>query len=419
MYGLADCNNFFASCERLFDPSLEGRAVVVLSNNDGCVIARSNEAKALGIKMGQPLFQIRELIKNADVAVFSSNYALYADMSSRVMQTLRTLTPSVEVYSVDEAFLSFDGFATESLPQYGRQIAKTVRRNTGIPISLGIAPTKTLAKVASKLCKQYPRLEGCCLMHREEDIEKVLSQLPVADIWGIGRQSAKMLAQYNIKTAEQFRRLRPEWVQGAMSVVGLRTWRELHGEPCIEYDDRPSDKQSITVSRSFAHEMTDITSLNEALMNFVAMAAEKLRNQGSVAAQMSVGIVTNRHREDQPQHYENHLIRFETPTDSTLELAAAAADALGKLFREGYRYKKAGVTLLHLSTANEVQTQLFDTIDRNKHRSLMEAIDGVNSRHGRSTIKLAAQGEGDTQSSRDHLSPRYTTSWDDILVIKC
>lgn len=418
MYGLADCNNFFASCERLFNPSLEGRPVVVLSNNDGCVIARSNEAKALGIKMGQPLFQIRKLVSEANVAVFSSNYALYADMSDRVMLTLRALAPAVEVYSIDEAFLSFDGFQTIDLEEYGKRIARTVKRNTGIPISLGIAPTKTLAKVASKLCKQYPRLEGCCVMYREQDIAKVLAKFPIEDIWGIGRKYAKKLQTYGIATAEQFRALRPEWVEGAMSIVGLRTWKELHGVPCIEFDHAPSNKQTITVSRSFAGELTDYHSLNEALTTFVTMAAEKLRDQNSVASQMAVGIVTNTHREDQPQHYENHIIHFDTATSSTLEMASAASEALGKIFRQGYRYKKAGVTLSGLSPANQVQTQLFDPIDRAKHKALMTTMDEVNSRHGRSTIKLAAEGYAGIQSSRDHLSPRYTTCWDEIMVIK-
>lgn len=419
MYGLADCNNFFASCERVFDPSLEGRPIVVLSSNDGCVIARSNEAKALGIKMCQPFFQIRALAREANVAVFSSNYSLYSDMSDRVMQTLRQLAPSVEVYSIDEAFLSLDTFALDELTTYGRSIARTVRRNIGIPISLGIAPTKTLAKVASRLCKQYPKLEGCCLMHRDEDVAKVLDKLPIGEVWGIGRRSVAMLNGYGIRTAGQFCRLSPDWVQGKMSVTGLRTYKELHGEPCIEYDDRASDKQSITVSRSFAHELTDLESLNEALITFVSMAAEKLRNQGSVVAQMSIYILTNRHREDQPQHYENRIIRFDTPTDSTLEMASAAASALGGLFRPGYRYKKAGVTLLEISSSDQIQSQLFDPIDREKHKALMTTIDSLNSAHGRSTIMLASQAATYSQTTHDHLSPRYTTNWDEIMTIKC
>lgn len=242
MLALCDCNNFFASCERVFNPSLNGKPVVVLSNNDGCIIARSEEAKAVGIKMGQPLYQAQELIKAHGVAVFSSNYNLYGDMSHRVMQTLKQYAPSIEIYSIDEAFLDFDGLPVETLQERGQEIARIVRRNTGIPVSIGIAPTKTLAKVASKLCKKYPKLKGACLMHRPEDITKVLSKFPIGDVWGIGRRYSKMLKGYGIETAEQFRQMQPEWVRTKMSIVGLRTWKELHGEPCIEFEHAVPDK---------------------------------------------------------------------------------------------------------------------------------------------------------------------------------
>ena len=267
MYGLADCNNFYASCERVFDPSLAGRPVVVLSNNDGCVIARSNEAKALGIGMGVPYFQIRELAARGGVAVFSSNFVLYGDMSERVMDTLRSLVPRTEVYSIDEAFLCFDQTDPRALGEFGRRIAHTVRRNTGIPVSLGIAPTKTLAKIASKLCKQYPKLDGCCCMYRQKDIEKVLRGFPVGDIWGIGRRHAERLRRRGVATAWDFTRLTPEWVRREMAVTGLRTWQELRGEPCFGLETAPVRKQQICVSRTFARDISDPEELRLSLIH--------------------------------------------------------------------------------------------------------------------------------------------------------
>ena len=418
MLALCDCNNFFASCERVFNPSLNGKPVVVLSNNDGCIIARSEEAKAVGIKMGQPLYQAQELIKAHGVAVFSSNYNLYGDMSHRVMQTLKQHAPSIEIYSIDEAFLDFDGLPVETLQERGQEIARIVRRNTGIPVSIGIAPTKTLAKVTSKLCKKYPKLKGACLMHRPEDITKVLSKFPIGDVWGIGRRYSKMLKGYGIETAEQFRQMQPEWVRAKMSIVGLRTWKELHGEPCIEFEHAVPDKQSITVSRSFAKPITEIEPLQEVLSTFVAMAAEKLRKQNSVTRQMQIFILTNYHREDQPQHREGRLVQFPMPTDSTLEMVKAANKALKELYRKGYGYKKAGVILYDIAPNTGIQSMMFDEIDRPKHKALMQTIDSLNAHHGRSTVALASQGTHGIPSNRDHLSPQYTTEWRDILVIK-
>lgn len=418
MYALCDCNNFFASCERVFNPSLNGKPVVVLSNNDGCIIARSEEAKAVGIKMGQPLYQAQELIKRHGVAVFSSNYQLYGDMSHRVMQTLKQYAPSVEIYSIDEAFLNFEGLPVETLQDRGQEIARIVRRNTGIPVSIGIAPTKTLAKVASKLCKKYPKLKGACLMYRPEDITKVLSKFPIGDVWGIGRKYSKMLKSHGIETAEQFRRMQPEWVRAKMSVVGQRTWKELHGEPCIEFEHATPDKQSITVSRSFAKPLTEIEPLQEVLSTFVAMAAEKLRKQNSVAGQMQIFILTNYHREDQPQHREGRLVQFQMPTDSTLEMVKIAMAALRELYRKGYGYKKAGVILYDISPNTGIQSMMFDEIDRPKHKALMQTMDALNANHGRSTVKLGSQGTGGIPSNRNHTSPQFTTEWSEILKIK-
>ena len=334
MYGLCDCNNFYASCQRVFRPDLVGRPVVVLSNNDGCIIARSNEAKALGIGMGQPLYQVQGLIDRHGVAVFSANFALYGDMSRRVMATLRTLVPSVEVYSIDEAFFDLHGIA-EPLDDYGRRIGRTIRRNTGIPVSIGIAPTKTLAKIASKLAKRYPKLDGCCYMHRPEDIEKVLATFPLPEVWGIGRRYGKLFDSMRITTARQFVELPEEWIHRRMGITGLRTWRELQGIECIGFEQMPQQKQQITVSRSFPKEIYEREELERIVAEFASMCAEKLRAQRALCGQIHGFIFTNRHRDDQPQRYETAVLTLPEPTDSTLEIVRQARAALRQIYRPG------------------------------------------------------------------------------------
>lgn len=418
MYGLCDCNNFFVSCERVFNPSLEGRPVVVLSNNDGCAVSRSNEAKALGVKMGQPLYQFRDLVKKHNIAVFSSNYRLYGDMSQRVMSILKKHVPRIEIYSIDEAFLCFDDYPAEGLQAFAQELSRTIRRSTGIPVSIGISHTKTLAKIASKLCKKYPKLNGGCLMQRDEDIRKVLSTYPIENVWGIGRRCSKMLKEAGIRSAEQFRSLSDEWIGNRMNINGMRTRNELRGIPCIDFSHEVADKQSITVSRSFAKEIYDIEELRQATSTFAATAAEKLRRQNSVAGEMQVFLFTNRHREDMPQHCEGMLYRFETPTDSTLEMTKCATSLLQKIYRAGFGYKKAGVTLSAIESARTVQGSLFDTIDRPKHKLLMQTIDRINATQGNGTVRMLSQGEITDHTNREHLSPQYTTNWNDILVVK-
>lgn len=416
MYCLCDCNNFFASCERVFNPSLNNRPVIVLSNNDGCVIARSNEAKSLGIKMGQPLFQLTELIKRANVAVFSSNYQLYGDMSDRVMQMLRKAAPSLEIYSIDEAFLNLTGLPTDQLLPFCKELGKTIKRGSGIPVSLGIAPTKTLAKVAGHLCKEYPKLQGVCLMHRSEDITKVLSTLPIEEVWGVGRQHSKMLKSNGVHTAEAFRQLPEQWVKRQMSITGVRTWKELWGEESIAFEHQMSDKQSIMVSRSFASELTQFSDLYQSLATFTAMAAEKLRKQHSVCNQMVVFIHTNRFKEEQPQQRDSLLIHFQEATNSTLEMQEMTHRALKGLFKEGYGYKRAGVILQAIQPQTGVQTSLFDKIDRGKHQALMQAVDRINTKNTQATVLIGAQERG-FRSNRNYLSPRYTTEWSELLEI--
>ncbi len=418
MYGLADCNNFYASCERVFDPSLVGRPVVVLSNNDGCVIARSNEAKQLGIRMGQPFFQLRDLVSRHDVAVFSANFVLYGDMSRRVMNLLRRFVPATEVYSIDEAFLDFSGMDTAQLDTLGHEISRTVRRHTGIPISLGIAPTKTLAKIASKLCKQYPRLDGCCYMHRPQDIEKVLRRFPVGDVWGVGRRHAQMLEAAGIRTAWEFTQQPAAWVRKRMSVVGLRMWQELRGEPCIGFEQHPADKKQIATTRTFDRDTDDFEELHRRVAQYVAACAAKLRAQHSLCGEVRVFLLTNRFREDRPQHYENRLRRLSVPTDSTLLLTSCAAELLREAFRPGVAYKRAGVILSELQPKSAAQADLFDATDRTKHDRLMQTLDALNDRFGRHRLTTAAEGFEPFRMHRDHLSPQYTTDWGQIIRVK-
>lgn len=418
MYGLCDCNNFYASCERVFRPELNGRPVVVLSNNDGCVIARSNEAKKLGIGMGDPYFKIRDLLKRNNVAVFSSNFVLYGDMSRRVMSLLKKFVPATEVYSIDEAFLDFTGMDQKRLDQLGREIARTVKRHTGIPVSIGIAPTKTLAKIASKLCKQYPKLEGSCFMHRPEDIEKVLRKFPVEDVWGIGRRYARMLKANGVDTAWDFTLLTPEWVRKRMSVVGLRMWKELRGEACIGFEQAPADKKQIATTRTFARDMTDYAELHRSVAQYAAACGEKLRAQNSVCAEIAVFILTNRHKENLPQYYESQLLKLSVPTDSMLELTRYASRLLRRIYRKGYAYKRAGVILSDIRSKTGTQRDMFDATDRDKHDRLMKAVDGLNAAFGRHKIVTAAAGAEFFKMNREHLSDRYTTDWDGIIRVK-
>lgn len=417
MYGLADANNFFASCERVFDPSLNGRPVVVLSNNDGCVIARSNEAKKLGIAMGVPYYQVRDFAKQNGVKVFSSNFVLYGDMSRRIMATLRSFVP-IAVYSIDEAFLDFSGIDLAELDELGHRISRTVRMHTGVPLSLGIAPTKTLAKIASKLCKQYPRLNGCCLMYRPEDIEKVLRKFPIEDVWGIGRRLAKTLQANGVATAWDFTQLSPEWVRKRMSVVGLRMWKELRGEACIGFEEHPTEKKQIATTRTFAHDIDNFHELHESVAQYAASCAEKLRKQNGLCGEISVFILTNRHKEDVPQHYENRMLRLSIPTDSTLELTKYAIGLLRQIYQKSCSYKRAGVILSDLSPKIGTQRDMFDTVNRDKQDCLMKAVDQLNEHYGKPKVVTAAEGFVRFKMNRHNLSGRPTTDWKGIIRVK-
>lgn len=418
MIGLADCNNFYASCERVFNPALNGKPVVVLSNNDGCVIARSNEAKALGIPMGAPAFEIEELLKKNEVAVFSSNYALYGDMSNRVMNTLAGFVEDIEIYSIDEAFLSFEGFEHYNLTEYGRLISKAAKRNTGIPVSIGIAPTKTLAKVASKLCKKNPENKGALVLSSHTEIVNALMRFPVEDVWGIGGKYAFDLKNMGVHTAYDFTQLPCGWVKKRMTVQGLRIWHELQGKPMIELEDAPPAKKNICTSRSFGKMLTEYGDIEEAAANYAANCAEKLRKQNSCANALMVFVHTNQHRKDLAQYARNIVIRLPEASSNSGDIIHYAKCGLKAIFKKGFHYKKVGIIVLDIVPENSIQGNLFYNKDREKNKTLMGVMDLLNKRYGRNQLKMAIQGYNRNWKLRqERLSPNYTTRMTDLLTV--
>lgn len=420
MFALVDCNNFFVSCERVFDSRLEGKPVIVLSNNDGCAIARSNEAKKLGIKMGANYFEIEDLCKKNNVQVFSTNFTLYADMSLRVKGLLEKFCPEVEDYSIDENFLNFSGFEKNfNLKNYCTEIAETIRQGTGIPVSVGVANTKTLAKVANKFAKKYPGYKSVCIIDSDEKRVKALQKTEIGDVWGIGRQHTKKLLEKGIFTAYDFTQLPQAWVRKQMTVTGERTWRELRGEPCIEMETIHADKQTIMVSRSFGKMITDYATLSEAVATFSSMVAAKLRGQKSCANSLMIFLHTNYFRKDLPQYFKNVVINMPVPTDSSLEIAKYALQGLKTIFKEGFQYKKTGVMAMNICPKNMVQGNLFDKTDRTKHAKLMRVMDSLNNRYGRNTLKISTLGDGKAwKIKQERLSPAYTTRFSDFPKTK-
>ena len=422
LFGLADCNNFYCSCERVFHPDLIGKPIVVLSNNDGCVIARSEESKELGIKMGDVFYQVKEKLEQNGVAVFSSNYNLYGDMSRRVMSLLSRYSPKIDVYSIDEAFLHLSGMGTSAqLTEYCKKMVKHIKKGTGIPISLGIAPTKTLAKMASKFAKKYKGYEGVCLIDTDEKREKALKLFDVADVWGIGHRSVGKLNYYGIKTAWDLTQKSASWIKQEMNVTGVRTWKELRGESCISIDELPH-KQSICTSRSFAEQgLNKLADVEEAVANFAAQCSRKLREQHTVCQSITIFAHTSRFREDLPQNYIYRTIQLQVPTNDLQEIVSMAVKALRNDWKEGdsYFYKKAGVIVWGISRDNAIQTNLFDTIDREKQAALAKAIDEINRKNGHNKIRVAVQGnEKGWQLKREYISKQYTTNLNDVIVLK-
>lgn len=419
MIGIADCNNFYASCQRVFNPALNGKPIIVLSNNDGCVVARSNEAKALGIPMGVPAFEIKELIEKNNINVFSSNYTLYGDMSNRVMTTLSRFTPEIEIYSIDEAFLQFKGFEFYDLEKYAKHIVKTTTVNTGIPISIGIAPTKTLAKLANKLAKITPNSGGVKIIRTSEEIKAALKDFPVNDIWGIGRKYSMMLNQHGVNTALQFSELPQDWVKSRMTITGVRMWLELKGKTCISMELVPPSKKGICTSRSFGTMLTDLDQISEAVSNYTVQCAKKLRTQDTSCRAITVFVHTNSFRKDLKQYYNSRSIVLPVATNSTIELVKHALDALKAIYRKGYQYKKAGVIVTDIIPSSQCQANLFYDLDNEKHNKIMTALDKINSLYGTNKLRLGSQGFGRTwKLKNEKISPCYTTRIKDLIKVK-
>jgi len=418
MFALIDCNNFYASCERVFRPDLNGKPVVVLSNNDGCVIARSNEATALGIPMGAPAFEYEQLFQKEAVHVFSTNFALYGDMSNRVMSILSDYAPEIEIYSIDEAFLKMDGFDLFNLQTYGEEMRHKVTKCTGIPISVGIAPTKALAKVANRIAKKYPKqTNGVYIIDNEEKRIKALKWLKVEDVWGIGRQHANRLNAMGVKTAWDFTLLDDGIVRKQMSVVGLRLKHDLQGIPTLDLE-AIQIKKNIATTRTFETHYTEYGQLAERITTFASSCAEKLRKQNSCCNSLMVFIQTNMHRNDLAQYNRSMVLKLPFPTNSSIELAKFAKQALQYIFRQGYHYKRAGVVVQDFSQGNQLQQTLFEQRDE-RHIRLMQAIDQLNNRLGQQKIRLASQDiKRVWKMKQEKRSPQYTTKLNDIITIK-
>ena len=415
MIALADCNNFYASCERVFNPKLRNKAIVVLSNNDGCVIARSNEAKALGIKMGEPAFKIKDLIENNNINVFSTNFALYGDLSNRVMSTLKLEVDKVEVYSIDEAFLDFSDFIDL---ERALSIKQKVEKWTGIPISIGIAPTKSLAKVANHIAKKHTK-KGVFILDNDKLIKKILNEFPVEDLWGVGRKYAEKLKRSGINTALEFRDADQGWIRKNFSVNGVRLQKELKGVKCYNLELKPQRKKSICKSSSFGTEVTEFSKLKEAISTFANTCATKLRKQKSFCFKISVFITTNTFKSNAKQYTPSITLKFQTPTNDSAEIVSMANKALEKIYREDFVYKKAGVIVGSIIPQEDVQLSIFDTKNIDKRKKLMCSVDKINMLMGKDKVRLAAQGfKRRWKLKQEKLSPCYTTQFADILTVK-
>ncbi len=425
IFALVDCNNFYASCERVFSPKLEGRPVVVLSNNDGCVVARSNEAKALGIGMGVPAFEVEEIIRKNGVEVFSSNYALYADMSSRVMQTLSAFAPDIEIYSIDEAFLNLAGFNC-ALADYGRRIRQTVKQWTGMPVTIGIARTKTLTKIANRTAKKSVKANGVLDLTDSACLNTVLAETPVEKVWTVGIRTALKLKGAGIETALGLRDADITWIKQKFGVVGARTVYELRGISCyplvlgtpaarrpVDYGEQnPPAKKSITVSRMFGKPVESVEELKEAIASYASRAGEKLRGQGLAAGVMTVYVTTSRFIEN--RYFNSHTVEFAVATSDTMELIRNACRCIDRLYRKGCAFKKCGIIFNALVPEDQIQEGLFDNVDRLKSQRLMRVIDSINTRLN-SPLQWAAEGLAQSWKVRfKRRSNRYTTRWDEL-----
>lgn len=415
---LVDCNNFYVSCERVFNPKLEGVPVVVLSNNDGCAVARSAEVKALGIKMGEPWFKMADIAKRHSIIALSSNYTLYGDMSARVMSILSTFSPQQEIYSIDECFLDLSGFEPSTLAQYGQTIRQTVRRNTGIPVCVGIAETKTLAKLANHCAKKgLAGGDGVCDFGRlsEAEVSNLFSRIPVGDVWGVGRRHTEKLLTLGITTVEDLRTANLDSIRKQFSVVLVRTVQELNNIPSIELEEAGTARQQIMVSRSFGACVSSLADLSESIAYYATTAASKLRHDGSVAAGVSVFVRTNPFNEKEPQ-YERSVVVPLHPTDDTTKIISAAIIGLKQIYRTGFQYKKTGVMLIGLHSKVATQADLFDEpISQSKSDNLMQVMDAINRKMGKGSVTTAASGGRHRWAMRrEKMSPNYTSDWNEL-----
>lgn len=417
MFALVDCNNFYASCQRVFQPNLIGKPIVVYSNNDGCVIARSNEAKALGVPMGAAAYQWEQFFKDNQIQVFSANFSLYGDMSQRVMTILNDFSPEMEVYSIDEAFIKFAGFERFNLQHIGETMHRRVTKGTGIPISVGIAPTKSLAKVANRIAKKFPQhTKNVYLIDNDEKRIKALKWLKIEDVWGIGRKHAKRLQAIGVKTAFDFTMLEDEWVKENMAIIGLRLKRDLEGNPTLDLEEA-QPKKNIAITRSFEGNHSEKDFLQERISTFAVSCAEKLRLQKACCNSVMVFIQTNRHRVDLPQYNRNIVLNLPFPTNSSIEISNFALQALAIIFREGYQYKRAGVIVQDFTDEDKTQMNIFENSDE-RHKKLMQSIDKVNAIFGQQKIRLGSQDPKRIwKMKQENLSPNYTTKLSDIIVV--
>jgi DNA polymerase V len=431
MYAIIDCDNCYVSCERVFRPDLKDKPVVVLSNNDGCVVARSNEAKKMGIKAGTPYFQLAEQFPNQKIVVFSSNYELYGELTSRVVSIIRKEAPAYFRYSIDECFVYLDGMEKIDLKAWGEELHKKIKRNVGMPVSIGLAPNKTLAKMASHFAKKYQGYRHCCMIDTDEKRIKALKLYPIDEVWGIGRRYAARLEALGVKTAYDFAEHNQTWVKATFNnIVIERTWRELNGEDCVPNEEM-AKKKSICTSRSFNGMITDLDGLRTHVSNYAARCAEKLRQQGTVASIVGVFLNTNAFREDLPQYWNFQEMRLVTPSSSTITIVKAANEVLQKLYRQGYHYKKAGVIVMGIGPNSPIQQDLFDINAEQfeKMKRLDAVIDRINKVNGTETIVLGSQqytqkdGKGKANVfanaiKHDFKSKNPTTRWSDIIILK-
>ena len=424
MIGLIDCNNFFVSCERIFNPRLRTVPVVVLSNNDGCICALSNEAKALGLKRGDPYFRIRNICDRHGAAVISGNHRLYGDISSRVMATIASIAGNIDIYSIDECFVNFSIWPDAEVAGAGREIVRRIRRNVGIPTALGIAPTRTLAKIASRFAKKYPAYRSVCVIDNEYRRRRALELTSVGDVWGIGRRLVKRLANYGIHSAIQFADRDSHDITQLLNVTGVRTCQELNGIPCIDTDSadgsEAAEQKQMCCSRSFGHNLTTIDELTDAFAMFATIISKRLREHNLAAAGLTVFVHTNTHRPDQPQYCNSAYRPLAEPANDTMTIATAAREALRAVFRKGYGYKRAGIFISELSDAACIQTTLFsDAADRERRKRLMKVIDNINSSSlAHDNIHIASYMPAENCVRCEHRSPNFSTRLDDIIQVK-